>query len=248
MIAYNQTGGMINEYIKYVFRCSSSIFSVGKIADSGTCEFATDECLIKCAAISNGTNENKIPFKTKEKIFHYFRDKPTLKICNKIIKELQKCDHPILYWFASGDCPSTMTEKIASIIDLLDENGIRQCGFTRNEELMKLISNNNCNIVLTVENEGQITRLREYVRLFGVPNYESGDVDIYKIEEETSAPSVSYSCGQSFGCSSSTDFNSSLTLRTRNVHRGHTTFTNKLIEKHHNCRKCFDDHKGCFSR
>jgi hypothetical protein len=115
-------------------------FPVGKLQDGGTCEFATKTCLKECIALKNGTPENIIGYKSKEEIYHFFIENEAEIIVKQIIIELIESKCKILNWFASGDCPKDLTQKIFEIIKSLNKSGIVQNGFTRNIQLIKRIN------------------------------------------------------------------------------------------------------------
>ena len=113
-------------------------FPVGRLKDNGTCEFATNECLKNCIAIKN--KKECIGYTSKENIYQFFQNENVTNICIQLCLELDRNNCNIIAWFASGDCPSYMTDKIVKIIEKLQERKIVQCGFTRNINLWEKIT------------------------------------------------------------------------------------------------------------
>ena len=87
-------------------------FPTGDVMDGGTCDFATETCKKECCAKREGA-ATVIDRKQKELILKFFVENSVDEIVIKIISELQtKKNSFILSWFASGDCPKLLTDKI----------------------------------------------------------------------------------------------------------------------------------------
>ena len=153
-------------------------FPVGRLENGGTCEFATEKCCIECYACVLDTDMG-IEVAMKQKIYNYFLNSPQDTITKQILIELEEAKCDIFTWFASGDCPSFLTEKFFAIIKDLDDAKIIQTGFTRNKDLWKKcksLSDNN-KTLLTIEDAKEAAE----AGLYSIPNYEIGAVDIYQI-------------------------------------------------------------------
>jgi len=121
------------------------MFPLGRLEDGGTCEFATPKCHDECCAC-NLDIEMGIEFTVRRNIFNYFLDNRPEDVAAKMLGELKRGKCKIFTWFASGDCPSFLTEKFFAVVKGLDDAKIIQTGFTRNEDLWekchKLSENN----------------------------------------------------------------------------------------------------------
>jgi len=196
-------------------------FPVGKLENGGTCEFATLECLKKCCAFKGG---EKIDFDLKQKCFDYFRINTKEIILEKIIQELKEKGETILTWFASGDCPKFLTSKFAWIVHRLDNEGIIQVGFTRNDYLYDYTSLDikNGKVLLTMENYQGI----KTSGLYSIPDYKTGAINIIKVIGE-----------EKFlhdGCRGSSEFK----IKNKEKVKSHL----KL-----DCRYCYENKTGCFT-
>ena len=163
-------------------------FPVGKLKDGGTCEFADETCSLKCGAITDVPDCDKIPYEQKRDAFEYIINTNRIIVAEQIEEQMKKIYREkysavgkILYWFASGDCPSEFTKHITDLIKYLDKECIEQCGFTRNKELWKNIDDEvyRCKIVLTVEDKEDIESIGIEKRLYAIPDYSTGRISLY---------------------------------------------------------------------
>ncbi len=148
----------------------SIFFPAGEPAKGGTCEFASPICLERCPS-------DTAPNALEKWIYQQFRERRADEMASAILMELLDRNELFLQWFAWGDCPSAMTEKITWIITKLKEAKVVQCGFTRNIALWKKVRR----IIymgLTVEDENKVVDYCEH-GLVGCPDYEIGKVRIY---------------------------------------------------------------------
>lgn len=203
----------------------SIYFPVGKIGKGGTCEFATDKCLKMCAAFRNATDENKIGYEPKLRTFELITKERLFLVCDKILQELHQMDSKILYWFASGDCMMRHSEKIAKIMKHLSEEGIVQCGFTKNKTLWRRTHQiKNVRVALTLDKFEQDSDFaKTYIKdtgLIAVPNYEKGCVNLFWCEERWMGAGA---CGYS-------------------------DYEFEGITYEADCQKCYETKRGCFIR
>ena len=133
----------------------------------GTCEFASDVCLSCCASFGG---QNVLGVDCKEHALRFLMNSESVEITSKIRSEATA-----VYWFASGDCPSSLGEKLAEVILLLSDLGINQNGFTRNVSFWNKVRHFS-NIVLTIEAPKKSDGVGF---LMAVPNYETGAVSVY---------------------------------------------------------------------
>lgn len=182
------------EEIKLLYHFSGIagiFFPIGKLEDDGTCEFHTTKCLLVCAAINCDSAEKEIIGHELKKVTHDFIvEEDIFKVLHKITEELKDMKSNILYWFASGDCERKHIGKIIKIIKYLAEEGIVQCGFTRNKELWEKIGHY-ANIALTLESFVEV-RKTQSAGLFAIPDYKTTKVKIYR------GTFHSGTCGMSF--------------------------------------------------
>ncbi len=179
----HQSETAIKRQILYPFaNVMGLFFPVGKLENGGTCAFATSQCLEKCCAHHPGSG-TKIGFEKKRMAYSFFLDNTADKISRQILRELKKADCNIFTWFASGDCPSFLTDKYFDVIQILDKKGIIQTGVTRNSVLWGKCNelSNDSRVLLTVENIEECLTYSEKVRLYSLPNYKIGAIDIYKV-------------------------------------------------------------------
>jgi len=139
----------------------------GLSSHGGTCDFATNTCLAKCAAI-NYINVIGIDF--KKSVLNYLTEKSVGEIVKRIREETEA-----LYWFASGDCPIRLQDKFSEIVLRLSAHGVNQNGFTRNKKFWNN-TRDATNIALTIENPKENDGKGF---LMAVPNYETGAVQVY---------------------------------------------------------------------
>lgn len=204
-------------------------FPIG-LPPEGTCKFATETCLVRCIALKDKDKEDnkelKVPQYIKKSIYNFFITKSTMEVCFKIVEEMGKMEVNILHWFMSGDCLPDDEEKLVSIIGMLHENTkIVQIGFTRNINFWNTI-NHKSNIILTCETEYSIHTRDNYGKLFGVPNYENGAVELYIVNKSKGATRYGQ-CGTKF-----IDYN----------YHGTRIKDNQPV----NCAQCLKLKQGCF--
>ena len=164
-------------------------FPVGRIEDGGTCEFSTETCLLFCAAITNVKDCDKIPYEKKRSALEYILNtnrrivKSTIHEQTAVLFKMNTSDvitNQIVYWFASGDCPSRYTEQVFDLMALIDEEAITQCGFTRNRELWeKAVDLTHGRLVLTVEDKEDIESVGNIEGMYAIPNYKTGRILLY---------------------------------------------------------------------
>lgn len=149
----------------------SIFFPAGEPAKGGTCEFSTPICLKRCPS-------DTTPNALEKWIYEQFQTMRADELASAILMELLDRNELFLQWFAWGDCPSAMTEKIAWIITKLKEGEVTQCGFTRNIALWTK-TRNIIHMGLTVEDEDKVV---DYCQrgLVGRPDYETGKVYFYR--------------------------------------------------------------------
>jgi len=164
-------------------------FPVGKLRDGGSCEFITEKCCVECFACSLDTDMG-IESELKKQIYEYFAKTSPSRVVRQILKELKEAKCEIFTWFASGDCPSKLTNKFYTIIKKLDTEGVIQTGFTRNNDLWKKCSGlSKSRILLTVESvDDQLVP-----GWYSLPNYKIGAIDIVEVRLEKVR--VSAGCG-----------------------------------------------------
>ena len=221
-------------------------FPVGKLEDGGTCEFATEKCLKECIACNPDTKNSRIPYGDKLTAYDYFISNTAEDIAKKIIGELIDSSCKQVSWFASGDCPRAIEWKVLSVMLILQNSGIIQCGFTRNRKLhthlyFKRSSYSDIDswslpsdlrIVLTVED---IEKARGVLRisdvnkgdgnvLMGCPDYREKKVNIY-IRGQSS-----FSCYDNYFYS-----NPEINMVPKNKEG-----------KELNCKACYEKKQGCF--
>jgi len=149
----------------------SIFFPAGTPAKGGTCEFATPMCLERCPS-------DVRPNALEQWIYVQFREQRADELARTIFMELLDRNKLFLQWFAWGDCPAALTEKVAWIIGQLKEENVTQCGFTRNDPLWRKVKGIT-RIGLTVEDQDKVV---DYCKAYGVvgkPDYETGKVHIY---------------------------------------------------------------------
>jgi len=208
------------------FNVMGIFFPVGILSEGGTCQFATETCLKKCCANKPGEGQ-KIGFEKKFETYSNFLKYSPNKIVKQILSELKDADCKILSWFASGDCPSFLTKKFYDIICGLDKNGIIQTGFTRNKDLWnwcKNINNENCRVLLTVENSNNIAS----IGLYSVPNYDLGCFDIYVMDSKKKTYHRTNGCGGGY--------------YTEHIYESKIDRSHLLGD----CTHCYENNIGCF--
>lgn len=150
-------------------------FPIGR-PPQGTCAFATEQCLKQCYAAMpkypNFDEELRVSAEDKVVVRRVILNRPIEEVVGRICADLRGLQTPILHWFASGDCIPRDTDRIVQVIDAIDDCGIEQMGFTRNERLWAIRPDV---FALTVES-------REDVRDEGrcsLADYEAGTATMY---------------------------------------------------------------------
>ena len=196
-------------------------FPVGKLKNGGTCEFATAKCLKECVAFKNATKQNKIDYKDKYNAFTRIIENDIFDLTYQLAKQVRESHTNILYWFASGDCPSKHTTRIVDVIGRCSSVIPVQMGFTRNEELWETANRiGNVRLILTLErlNKSKIQSMSTS-GVIAVPDYEKGDIQLYRNKESIG------------GCGANIAYYERLGKR----------FKHKA-----NCNICFREKTGCF--
>jgi len=151
----------------------SIYFPIGKIEDGGSCEFATETCILNCPSgmISN---------KHEKYAFSFFKKNDVERIFNKLLMDYnylanRPYNAKMIQWFCWGDCPSFMTEKVADVIKRIAEYGIPQYGFTRNKKLWEILpSTDRLHIGLTVENYSKALGISKTTdKMIAHPDYDT---------------------------------------------------------------------------
>lgn len=152
-----------------------------------TCEFATEKCLKHCCVNTKKEKELdeevNISEKDKKKIYNKFMKMPILNLCEMILDDLDGLQTNIIHWFSSGDCKSKDIVRILEIIDRLDDAGVIQMGFTRNEELWRTREGI---FILTIESKKEIAHYLDNYHgsmRFAVPNYKTGKTKLFRGED-----------------------------------------------------------------
>lgn len=198
-------------------------FPVGKLSEGGSCEFASEKCLKVCAAFKNATDTNKIAYDAKCKTFINITQCESKDVILKIAEEVKEMQTEVLYWFASGDCPSEFTERIVHIIEGLSFIIPAQMGFTRNQELWEgtnRLKVDDVRLALTLERPYR-SKLQSMLSLgtIAVPNYNTGNIKLYRCNQSQT------SCGAGI------------------------VYVKKLgetIKRKADCGNCFKERVGCF--
>jgi len=199
-------------------------FPEGDTKNGGSCEFATARCLRKCCAHSPGAGQ-KIGFSKKKEVLDFFVNSDSDKIFSKIISELKDSNCNIFSWFASGDCPSTLTQKLFEVIKKLDQAKIIQSGFTRNIGLWRLCQklSKDCKVLLTIETPDDAVE----DGLYSFPNYEIGAIDIYCVKNNQ--------IRRTDGCGGGYYENHKEKIKKEDSHL-------KM-----DCKACYENRTGCFN-
>ncbi len=133
-----------------------------------SCEFATKKCKANCT-------EQHVDMTWFTETFKSFNKLNSIELYGQIKREMDKNGFKLIFWFECGDCPSTLTEKIALIIKQLNKDGFTQIGFTRNKKFWKLIKGTtNSRFMLSVEKGSKIIDKGYY----SVPDYKNFRVAI----------------------------------------------------------------------
>jgi hypothetical protein len=214
-------------------------FPVGNLEDGGTCEFSTDICREKCCAVSHkkiGPDK-----KFKKDSLKFFKDNDADTIASQIHKELNESSSVILKpkflvsWFASGDCPSYLTDKVHQVILNIHDKGIIQNGMTRNRDLWNKIKDlQSGRFLLTKERTSSSLTIKDFKDeregLYSIPNYDSGTIDIVRYVNHT--VQINRGCGGGY-------------YTDHIIEKQGIKFNEKYLDL--NCRNCFEKHIGCFT-
>lgn len=218
--------------------CLAIFFPVRRLSDGGTCQFATEQCLRECAAFKNASESNKIPYDEKVRIYKRVTEASIFGVCSSFVDQLSRCEPPrLLYWFASGDCPSKHQDRISTIMKYLSEQGVTQVGFTRNIDLWEETHElKGTKFVLTVEDEADIDNKIRKSGLYAVPNYKTGRVRVIRNTWVVKEPRYEYHCPPpvAFG------------RPYRNKPRAYWRKDTVNPEFHADCRICLNEAIGCF--
>jgi len=152
----------------------SVYFPIGSLSEGGTCEFSTKKCRYYCPS-GGEINEHE------KWAYNYFKKHNEETVLKKIMydyKELSKIPYnaKMIQWFAWGDCPSELTEKVTVCILAIKDEGIPQYGFTRNRRLWEIIPHyDNLSIGLSLDD---LDNAKEMSIINGKmtahPNFQSG--------------------------------------------------------------------------
>lgn len=209
-------------------------FPIGKLENGGTCEFATEKCLKECCAKRGG--KDIVSNSVKKEVYKFFLDNNVKVIASHIEQEMEENNCTILSWFASGDCPSFMTDKIASIINSLN---FIQTGISRNHALInKIPVKDDLRFLLTKEKtpkdyNNNLDYMENYNQpntkiIYAVPNYKLITFDIFYFKDTLKR--FTDGCGGGY-------------------YTEHF-ITKKKSENNHylemNCKKCYENKTGCF--
>ncbi len=164
--------------IKRILHMDSDIpsvyFPIGKLIDEGTCEFSTYKCIEYCPS-------GQVINKHERYTLTYFKNYLPINIFKKLFSDFKYLaaipyNAKMIQWFAWGDCLSELTEKVAQIILMVQDEKIPQYGFTRNKRLWKILpSTDILNIGLSVDDLTQAKKMSiESGKMISHPDYESG--------------------------------------------------------------------------
>ena len=156
------------------FTATGGVFFPMGLPPKGTCQYSTKSCRQYCYA----SNDSLFDFETnvseeeKWEIYNFFIQESTDTIINRIVKDLDGLQTPILHWFGTGDCMSKDIYKISSIIDAVP-GYVVQMGFTRNKKLWAKYKNI---FALTIED---LKYAEDKEGMFSKPNYIEGISQMY---------------------------------------------------------------------
>ncbi len=192
-------------------------FPVGDIKKGGSCQFASKKCIRECGLQSNQIIDG---------VYEYFKSQNIGVIVEQILKDLFYFPKKILYWFPSGDCPTEMQDKILKIMIALENQGLKQMGFTRNRELWAKANDAYVKLVLTVNTKKEALKIKENW-LVAVPQFACWKADIYGWVK--GSREVSCSCGGGW-----------VTVYDKEAHRGFVS--------EEDCGICYDKKIGCWEQ
>jgi len=154
----------------------SVFFPIGKLSDGGTCEFATSQCMELCP--SGGEDEIN---EHERFAYNFFKTHTDAEILKKMLEDYEfllreKYNAHMIQWFTWGDCPSKLTQTVVSTVMSIENKGIPQYGFTRNEELWKAVhSNDILNIGLSIDELYKAKKVSiESGKMIAHPDFVSG--------------------------------------------------------------------------
>ncbi len=164
-------------------------FPPGKLKDGGSCEFMTPKCEKSCGLMANSY---------EKRVFFAFRNHTVKLLSSEILKQLNDEGHNQFHWFAAGDCPKILTDKILQVINILADKGIIQNGFTRNIKLWKAcLKIKNTRIALTVESRRNAKQMSAH-GLVSLPDYKSEYTYIYIQGSKVTMCGGGITCGSGF--------------------------------------------------
>ncbi len=167
---------------------ASIFFPPGRLADGGTCEFATPLCLQECYERPNAW---------EVRTYDYMVSHAPGTVSATLLADMEALDVDLLFWFDAGDCPHKHTGHILAIMRLIARAGVVQIGFTRNVELWRSTQAiTNTRMVLTCEKGASRPK---GAGVIAVPDYQQCAVSLYQ-EGELAAcgGSVMSICANSF--------------------------------------------------
>lgn len=139
---------------------SEVVLPPGPRGQGGSCDFMTATCAKECHLKSN---------RFQKAAFDAFKSDTAYGLFDRIQGEAKAKQ---IEWFVTGDCPASLTNKVAEIIYLLHGAGFIQSGFTRNVLLWEKVSQSHCRLALTVEDKEQ-AHYWSFKGLTAIPQYDS---------------------------------------------------------------------------
>lgn len=153
------------------FTGTGSIFFPIGPPPTGTCEYATKQCMVQCYAMGlkdkNYDIELLISEEEKQWIYNQFITRNVSWLTHKIVEELDGLQTPILHWFGSGDVLDKDIDRISLLVSYFNNHGIEQIGFTRNIEFWK---QHKGIFALTVESLEEAKRI-DINGFYSIPDY-----------------------------------------------------------------------------
>jgi hypothetical protein len=207
-------------------------FPKGEQHEGGSCQFATEECLLSCEEENNDFVKD---------VYDFVITKPVSEVLAQIVNELKENNMTLLYWFESGDCESKHEDRVIKIIEGVASLGFVQSGFTRNVNFWKRTRNiPRTRLVLTVENMGQIDEFESGV--FGIPMY--GERNTRFVVKTSKTEPLQYGmCGY---CNDTwMELQSSEMIEVANCEERFVYRTDGVFEA--SCALCLKHQRGCFN-
>lgn len=151
-------------------------FPVGKPEDGGSCAYLTDHCLQYCPA--QETNRHEV------RALEFFKENDVSTIVEKILEDMNLYGIMHLYWWPWGDCLPELTEKISDIMLELSEIGLLQNGYTKNQNLWRLINlvagkKDNLKIGFHVDTTEEAKELSSKMHVICCPDITVGKAELY---------------------------------------------------------------------